>query len=83
MAATTGMDAVQDTGAGRVYLNALEVTVPGSNTDMDKSSRLPALKPRAAHMDFYVNTWTHMDYSLTWYTLSACTFAMTLIKLRR
>jgi len=81
MAASVGMDAAEDPGAGLLYLNALEVSVLGG--DNNKDNPLPALKPKAAHMDFYVTTWTHMGYALTWYSLSACTLAMTLLKLRR
>ena len=60
------------------YLNALRVEDAKSERDVR-----PVTKPIEAHKDFYVTTWHHVGYAATWFTLSAATLTMTLLKYRR
>ena len=60
------------------YLNALRVEDATSERDVR-----PVTKPIEAHKDFYVTTWHHVGYAATWFTLSAATLTMTLLKYRR
>lgn len=60
------------------YLNALHI-----DDAMNERNVRPVTKPIEAHKDFYVTTWHHVGYAATWFTLSAATLTMTLLKFRR
>ena len=71
------------------YVSALPVsredeTNEGADASLaDRPMLLPVAKPLDAYMDFYVSTWHHVGYAATWFSLSAATALMTMLRLKR